>query len=226
MDKILNIRSCKCSGIFVLLFACFLIWAGLPAYAAGAGEVSVSLPVQQEMTVTQAEDEAVDEAFTYCLTADGEDVPMPQGSEGNVYTFVMNGSETATCGPITYHHGGVYHYTLTQQTEQKEEHYTYDTSVYNVTVYVKNIEDGALTAQIVMENANGEKVNEASFSNSFTGTPKPTPQPPKKPAKIPKTGDPVNITLWYIMLAVSAGIAAILLGLKRKLAKSEKFPEQ
>ena len=93
-------------------------------------------------------------------------------------------------------------------------------------MYVKNIEDGALTAQIVMENANGEKVNEASFSNSFTGTPKPTPQPPKKPAKIPKTGDPVNITLWDIVLAVSAGIAAILLGLKRKLAKSEKFPEQ
>ena len=109
MDKILKLKGCRCGSVWILLFACFLLWAGLPVHAANAASASAVLPVSQEMTITNGENETVSEDITYCLTAKDSDTPMPEGSEGSVYTFVLHGTQTVNCGPIVYGHAGVYH---------------------------------------------------------------------------------------------------------------------
>ena len=178
-----------------------------------------------------------EEEISYSLKALGTDTPMPEGAGENGYIFTLRGSQDVQVGPIEYTHGGVYEYTLSPEISEKE-YYTYDTSVYHVKVYVKNTQDGDLTALVVMENGHGEKVDSASFEHNFTG-PEPVietepetqpqtqpqteesqsePQPQK--AQIPKTGDVMNLPLWTGILAVSAGVI-IFAAVRKKKTQDE-----
>ena len=85
-----------------------------------------------------------------------------------------------------------------------------------MTVYVKNTVEGGLTTQVIMKNAAGDKVEGASFSNSYKGTPKTV----TKPTQIPKTGDETNLNLWFAALAVS-GVFILSLGIMKKKQASK-----
>lgn len=237
MNKILKARIGKRFGVFVLLFACFLMMGRSSAYGAQAPKTSVYLPVDQTFTAENTQDKEPEEEVSYSLKALGTDTPMPEGAGENGYIFTLSGSQDVQVGPIEYTHGGVYEYTLSPEISEKE-YYTYDTSVYHVKVYVKNTQVGDLTALVVMENGHGEKVDSASFEHNFTGPEpvietEPETQPQTQPqteesqsephpqkAQIPKTGDVMNLPLWTGILAVSAGVI-IFAAVRKKKTQDE-----
>lgn len=112
--------------------------------------------------------------YTVILTADSS-TPMPadavdsEDGKKTVEKKVVNGGEVSF-GPITYTAPGDYSYTIHQEAVPRD-HFTYDTTVYNVTVRVTNTENGGLTAEIWAYRdgeADGEKVWEFLFQNHYS----------------------------------------------------------
>ena len=62
----------------------------------------------------------------------------------------------------------VFDYQLGQTTAEKER-YQYDKSCYEITVYVKNSENGELVSEVVAEKEMGEKVPEIWNSEFLSG---------------------------------------------------------
>lgn len=129
------------------------------------------------------------------------DSPMPEAAKEGVYAFSLNGEEAKTTISLPYLHAGVYHYRLVQTTKEKE-FYQYDRSCYDITVYVKNGENGELIPQIVAQKEDGKKYGKVEFQNSYHGKSAEILKPsnPKEPIK---TGDQANVTL-YIRVSVGA----------------------
>ena len=72
-------------------------------------------------------------------------------------------------GTITFYEVGTYHYKITE-TEGTDNHYTYDKSVYTVTVTVTDNSEGKLSANYVLTK-NGVASGEIVFSNVYTPDP-------------------------------------------------------
>lgn len=111
--------------------------------------------------------------YTVILTTDSS-TPMPTDAvdtgdgKKTVEKRVVNGGEVSF-GPITYTAPGDYSYTIHQEAAARD-HFTYDTTVYNVTVRVTNTENGGLTAEIWgyrNGEESGEKVWEFLFQNHY-----------------------------------------------------------
>ena len=166
-----------------------------PAYAA-SDSVSVSLPVSQRFvnyTTLQAED-----TFSYVLTPLESETPMPeQGADR--YSFTLKGTEDVKLAQIVFNRTGIYRYELKQTAKNRKEGYTCDEEVYTLKIYVTNAADGGLTASTVAYTESGEKVDHISFANSYRKEDAST-----APGHAPQTGDPVNLTLWLMLLALSA----------------------
>lgn len=185
--------------VLCLLVLCLVMLAGNAAFAADS--VSVSIPVKQAFTTSKEIPEDLDREGRYELTAKTSDCPMPKGTENGSYTFTLTGDEEAQIGEITYLHGGIYSYELRQVTEDKDR-YTYDRTVYQIDVCVKNEADGSLSTQIIAANESGEKVSEIAYYNSYEGveppeevTDTPEEKEPEKTGNV-KTGDSANLMLW------------------------------
>ena len=112
--------------------------------------------------------------YMVILTADSS-TPMPADAvdtgdgKKTIEKKVVNSGEVSF-GPITYTAPGDYSYTIHQEAAARD-HFTYDTTVYNVTVRVTNTENGALTAEIWgyrNGEENGEKVWEFLFQNHYS----------------------------------------------------------
>ena len=100
---------------------------------------------------------------------------------------------------------------------------TYDDTVYALTVYVTNAEDGSgLEATAVLyPDSEGDKQPGADFNNAYeTVKPTPTPAPTPKPTT-PKTGDASNPILYTVLIALSVGVIVALF-LTRKSKKTEE----
>ena len=97
--------------------------------------------------------------FRFLLTAlDG--APMPTGS-----TITIAGADEAAFGSITYHAPGAYVYTITEISTGDED-YTYDESVYTLTIIVEE-RDGALLIVLKTLTKNGNAVQKAIFTNDY-----------------------------------------------------------
>lgn len=169
----------------------------------GMESVSISIPVNQKFQTNSQNPGNVKQTWTYKLAA-LEDAPLPEGSENGAYIFTLTGNETKQVGAISYTHVGIYRYQLTVCKGPKNNgRYTVDRKVYDITVSVENSENG-LTAEMVVENMCGEKVDSIVFEHLYTIV-KCVPTTKNIKAKQVKTGDDALVGLW-----IGAGILSSL----------------
>ena len=125
--------------------------------------------------------------------------PMPSGSSNGQKTVKIHGEGSASFGAITFTAPGSYVYEVSEKNA-KLQGYTYDTTVYTVTVKVDNV-NGVLTAAISAQNQNKQSVkwDELVFTNTY-----------KEPA--PQTG----ILWWPVPVLLASGLLLVLLGTIRR----------
>lgn len=131
-----------------------------------------------------------DETFTFVLSAvsgpEGlERLPMPNGAEAQQVTMRLKGTGQSEFGEITLEHVGTYVYNIFEQRTDADG-YTYDTSIYTLTLIVAS-EGDHLTLNMTQA-LNGSPVNEMVFTNTYaapTPTPEPTDNPTPEPTETP-----------------------------------------
>lgn len=155
----------------------------------------------------------------YEFRALDQEAPMPENAKNGSYSFSLNGEQVETTFSLQYLHAGVYHYQLVQTTAEKER-YQYDKSCYEITVYVKNGENGELASEVVAEKGDGKKCGDLEFQNSYQGNPPESSEPsnpskPNDPSKPVKTGDTTPV-MAYVLLAAGALLLIAVLAYFRK----------
>ena len=145
-----------------------LMLAPAAVFAEDPLDVQVPVEIVLEGPVLDSED-----TFTVELAAETKNAPMPEGAEGSVYTTDIEGAGTAVL-EMNYPNLGVYSYTVKQIAEEND-YLVYDETEYKLTVYVTGDENFNPGVTTVLENPDGEKVDEAVFTNEYL---------PPEPAKL------------------------------------------
>ena len=113
--------------------------------------------IEVEKTVTGVPN--VDAVFKFILTA-VNGAPMPESNE-----IVVAGAGKASFGQIAYTEPGIFTYTITE-IDEKLAGWSYDASVYTLTVTVTEDADGKLTASKALTKA-GQPAEKALFTNRY-----------------------------------------------------------
>lgn len=194
----------------VMAVVCMLSMT-VSAFALETPKVSVPVSVSLSGTLPKPA-----ESYTVVMKSDG-DFPMPKGATGDEFTLTIPGEdkENTDALEISYDTVGVYTYTIYQVAGENKK-CTYDDTVYALTVYVTNAEDGSgLEATAVLyPDSQGDKLPGAEFKNQYE-TEKPT------TPDVPKTGDESNLLIYVLLMAVCAGVLVTLF-VTRKSRKSEE----
>lgn len=157
----------------IVLVLCVLAlctaFLGTTAFAA-SDNLTANIPVSITLNGTLP---AEAETFVVKVEAVTSGAPMPAGAEGGVYNLelslgsnsgnVINGSiaiDFAAAGR------GVYEYTVSQVAGSDPDCF-YDSSVYNVKVYVVNKEDYSGLEMHVVITGNGDKPDSIDFVNRY-----------------------------------------------------------
>ncbi|MED9966550.1 MAG: FctA domain-containing protein [Blautia sp.] len=209
----------KSKRIFVLavLLFCFLSFPGSQVFAA-PDMAEVPLTVKQSFVVKNPAKE-MDFTGNYEFRASDKEAPMPKGAKDGVYSFSLNGEQTETTIYLQYSHKGVYRYRLIQTTKDREL-YQYDRSCYEISVHIKDGENGKMIFQVVAEKGDGKKSGELEFRNSYQGN-APGDSEPSNPSDYDeqnepvKTGDTTPIMV-YVLLAAGALLLIAVLAYFRK----------
>ena len=120
---------------------------------------------------------SADNQFTYKLKPLNQGNPLPEGSASDGYPFLIAGNSSAHIGPIKYDRQGTYQYELSQVIGEVKPGYFYDVRVYTIEVHVNE----ALSASLIVLNANGTKSDQIVFENGYDSIPA-TPSPGVKPS--------------------------------------------
>ena len=131
-------------------------------------------------------------------------------AQGDAVQSVKNTADGAVIfEAINFDKAGTYRYLVVEK-DDAQAHYTYDNTVWCVTVEVTDNVEGALTAKTTINKYGSEQPASAfAFENSYVKT------------VTPDTGDDANITLWFALLALScAGFVATILS--KKNGKSQE----
>lgn len=180
-----------------ILFA--LMAALLSTTVAYAENVPTSLSFEVESVVSGDAPSAA-ETFTYVLEAEEETSPLPA-----LTTISLEGSATASFGEIVFTQPGVYIYTI-YQIEGNDSDYGYDTTAYQLIVYVVTDDDGVLSYMVLAyEQGSDIKVDQLLFENTYTD--------PLK--NLSQTGD---TTLFYYPLMCLTGsfLLMVIMSVMRK----------
>lgn len=227
--KILDLKKVTIILVIMLLFLSMQI----SAFASDNCTV-VKIPVKQ---LFDSEVESIADEFSYIMTTDQNDAPMPAGSHNRQYSWKMKKNE-ATEITLNVETEGQYHYNIYQTTEKKDD-YNYDQSRYYVTVDAYYNESNQLKVVTIVANEKGEKIETISFKNSYMGEEKQNPtQPPNpsqssgpshsdEPGKINsvKTGDDSPVMGYFLLLFGSLICLSVLIHEKQKRNKGESQDE-
>lgn len=192
MKKTIRLFLCILSSV-VLILGC----AGTVFAQESVLELPVELKIQGGKPM-KAQD------FTIVLEPVTEDAPMPQGCEDSC-TLSFTGDGRKNFPAISYGGPGVYHYRL-YQVSTDAKYYSYDSTVYELGVYVCALPGGGLDSSVVL-NVEGreEKMPDALFINTY--------HPPERG---PHTGDPENPARYFCLASASALCLLMLLMPRRK----------
>ena len=129
------------------------------ASAAPAGQLM--LPVQQ---VFESDGLSVppSQAFTYLLTPQTPNAPLPSGSEAEGYSFTISGTREIEVDPIFFPASGIYVYEIKCITDSLPG-YTVDRQVYTIEVHVTH----DLTAILLVYDGADMKVPDLSFAHIY-----------------------------------------------------------
>jgi pilin isopeptide linkage protein/LPXTG-motif cell wall-anchored protein len=171
--------------------------------------VTIDPPVKK---VISGDAPSTDSIFTFYLKANDISFPMPSGSVNGIKSLLITGDGVGDFGEITYTQAGVYTYTVYER-DSNAAGYTYDTTVYTMTVTVIE-ENGRLSIASRIIDDKGALASDLIFTNRFsagaTPTPSPGPPPTSRPDG-PKTGDESADYIWWIILGLAViGIGAAL----------------
>lgn len=223
-------KTWLCALLCFVLTAVFV----LPVSAA-AVPLQLSLQVEKQLT-GDTPDTA--ETFTFQLEP-VDNAPMPDHD-----TVTIRGQGTAQFEEITYTQAGDYVYTV-RETAGTAKGYTYDRSVYELTVHITCDKQGELESAVtVLKQGQTEKANGLVFVNRYDAPDQPTQQetppptqtePPASPVPsaqpsiwplLPQTGDPSNPAFWLVLcgVALAALVVLLLAGCCRR--KKQKQQEQ
>ena len=171
--KILDLKKTAVILVTMLLFLSMQI----SAFASDNCTV-VKIPVRQ---IFDSEVEGIADEFSYIMTTDQSDAPMPAGSRNMQYSWTME-KNAATEIILNVKTAGQYHYNIYQTTEKKDD-YKYDQNRYYVTVEAYYNESNQLKVVTIVANEKGEKIEAISFKNSYMGEEKPNLTQPSNPSQ-------------------------------------------
>lgn len=194
----------------------------------------VKIPVKQ---LFDNEVEGIADEFSYIMTTDQSDAPMPAGGRNMQYSWTME-KNAATEIILNVKTAGQYHYNIYQTTEKKED-YKYDQSRYYVTVEAYYNESNQLKVVTIVANEKGEKIEEISFKNSYMGEEKPNTTQPSNPSQPSrpsysdkvqkinsvKTGDDSPVMGYFLLLFGSLICLSVLTYENQKRNKRESQDE-
>lgn len=155
---------------------------------------TVSIPVE---TVVTGDSAPAGTEFEVVLEAVDEDAPLPETT-----SLKIKDSGTDSFGPVTYTLPEDYQYRVYQK-KGDARNYTYDETVYTVTVRVLNADEGGLTAEIwAIRDGSQNKAEKIVFENSYKA-----PADPAKPTV--KTGDTEILFGWGVLLAAACVVVLL-----------------
>lgn len=119
----------------------------------------VSIPVEIRVNGSQI---PADVPYKLVLEGITPGAPVPEATA----ITVLNGGK-ASFGPITFTVPNDYQYRIYQKSDPRNR-FTFDQTVYTITIRVVNMPDGTLTAEIWAVGDNGKKASELLFTNYYT----------------------------------------------------------
>lgn len=213
-----------------IVLACVCVLLTVPSPA------SAQTMVAGDLTFTQAfvsDTKGVADTFTYEITADSADAPLPEGASNGTYTFTMTGTDTVVVNFQVSEPSAdaVYTYTARQVTPADASGYTYDDTVYTIKFYVYG---NSVTGYVFTYNEQGDKVHDPGWTITYAQPAVTSPSSPTTPTspeaatqqaatvvpvsstqQLVKTGDAVE---FGVLLGVGiAAVAVACLGLVVRL---------
>ncbi len=92
--------------------------------------------------------------------------PMPVGSIDGISTTLVKGASLFTLPKITFSSVGTYSYTIYQQPGS-DQNYTYDPTVYRLTVFVSGSNNNLNISAVVYKKDGSEKSSDIIFTNNY-----------------------------------------------------------
>ena len=151
-------------SLFIALGIILLFWS--ETVKASEGDISVSLKIEQEFNIENAEEVQVNEQCEYELTSENMDAPMPEGSTDGSLHIILDNTTREKDITFTYAECGTYVYDIRQTTAEKAG-YEYDQEKYTLTVNITGTKETGLIPQVVLTKATGEKCSDILFSNIY-----------------------------------------------------------
>lgn len=154
----------------------------------------LKLSVKKQFSSEQPSEQQL---FTFELKALKDNSPMPAGASGGSFSFTINGAGELILPEINYTASGKYTYTVSE-LDTAAAGYTYDTSVYTVTVTVENEGGLKISGTEISMSKNGKiysNLSEVVFTNSYA--------PADKTGELPKMSDSFQPELYCALLAAS-----------------------
>ena len=160
-----------------------------------------------------------DTPFSFILLPEQPDQPMPKTADSEIdprtgaAVVTRKGAGTVSFGTLSLGKqdvGKTYHYTI-HEVKGTALHFSYDVSVFAVTVAVTANSMGDPIASVSIVDENGKSVDRVVFTNIYA--------PPERP-EIPRTGQ----LWWPVVLLGFFGLLLIILGVGRRV--SAKRDEQ
>ncbi|MDD4323258.1 MAG: FctA domain-containing protein [Eubacteriales bacterium] len=149
--------------ILVLIMLLCSVMLAAPSFAAEMPDGALPVTIKLEgLTLPDPE-----EIYLIKLEADDPAYPMPAESVDGVYTLSIRGAASESFPAISFSRVGIYTYTLYQESGTNTQA-VYDDTIYLLTVYVTNKEEGeGLETQWILKLAGVEGKQDAVFTNYY-----------------------------------------------------------
>ena len=212
----MKLTDLKKVNIILLVMIVFLSYQR-PVLAA-VDYTNVKIPVQQ---IFSSEAEKVSDEFSYVMTTNQNEAPMPEGSRNLQYFWTMKNNVGAEI-VMKVRKVGRYQYKI-YQTSEKKDNYLYDQNSYVVIVEAFYDQEDQLKVATVVKNDKGEKVERITFENSYIGKEKEDLSHSSVSSKSDrvKTGDDNTIMGYFLLLLISGICLSILIDEKQRQKKGE-----
>ena len=175
---------------------------------------AIELEIKAEKKVESRRGTAPAETpFSFILMPEKPDQPMPKIAEADVdprtgaMVVTRKGAGTVSFGTLPLGKediGKTYRYTI-HEVKGAAQYFSYDVSVYTVTISVGQNELGEPAATVAIADENSKSVDRVTFTNVYA--------PPEKP-EIPRTGQ----LWWPVVLLAFFGVLFIILGAGRRMS--------
>jgi pilin isopeptide linkage protein len=177
-----------------------------PGVYPGVSEIQVVKTVSGDIPPEDAE-------FHFLLEADSVGNYMPGGSADGTKEIAIVGAGSGSFGVTGYYKSGVYTYTV-RERNTGESGYTFDDSVYRVTVTVTDVsaaKDGTVLSAQTIYTKNGQKVSGITFDNKYMEE-----KGADSNSRPLSTGDSSRMALYGVVSLAAAAVLAVFIRLGKR----------